>query len=98
MSLSVTPANLSRAIGQQQQFTAIGNYKDGTHQNLTSSVGWMSSAPSVARFSGAGSSNNGVAGLATALAVGSTTVKATSGSINGSTGLTVTPPILVGGL
>ena len=82
VSLAVTPTNPSISAGSQQQFTATGTYKDGSKKNLTSSVTWTSSDPSVATISSAG--------LATALAAGSTTAKATSGSITGSTTLTVT--------
>ena len=82
VSIAVTPANPSIAAGQQQQFTATGTYTDGSHQNLTSTATWTSSAPSVATIS--------AGGLATGVAAGSTTITATSGSISGSTGLTVT--------
>src|SRR5208337_648165 len=87
VSIAVTPVNPSIAAGKQQQFTAAGTYSDGSHQDLTSSATWTSSAPAVATISGSG--------LATAVAVGSTTIQAASGSINGSTGLTVTAPVLV---
>src|ERR1019366_580709 len=87
VSIAVTPTNPSIAAGQQQQFTATGTYRDGSHQDLTSSATWSSTAPSVATISSTG--------LATAVAVGSTTIQATSGSIHGSTGLTVTAPVLV---
>ena len=84
VSIAVTPANPSIAVGQQQQFTATGTYTDGSHQNLTATATWSSSAPSVATIA--------AGGLATALAPGSTTIQATSGSISGSTILTVTAP------
>ncbi len=87
VSIAVTPANPSIAAGTQQQFTATGTYSDGSKQNLTASATWTSSATSIATINSAG--------LATAVAVGSTTIQATSGSINGSTGLTVTAPVLV---
>ena len=84
VSIAVTPANPSIAAGKQQQFTATGTYSDGSKQNLTSSATWTSSAPAVATISSAG--------LATGAAAGNTTIQAASGSINGSTGLTVTAP------
>src|SRR5271157_4374134 len=87
VSIAVTPANPSIAAGKQQQFTATGTYSDGSKQNLTNSTTWTSSATSVATVSSGG--------LATGVAAGSTTIQATSGSINGSTGLTVTAPVLV---
>ena len=54
VSIAVTPANPSIAAGQQQQFTATGTYSDGSHQNLTSTATWTSSAPSVATISSGG--------------------------------------------
>ncbi len=87
VSIAVTPSNPSIAAGTQQQFTASGTYSDGSHQNLTSSATWTSSAPPVATISSGG--------LATAVAAGGTTIQAASGSITGSTGLTVPPPSLV---
>ncbi len=86
LSIAVTPANASIAAGLQQQFTATGTYTDGSHQNLTATASWTSSAPAVATVSG---------GLAAGVAVGSTTIQATSGSISGSTSLTVTAAALV---
>ena len=82
VSITVTPANPSILVGARQQFTATGNYSDGSHQDLTSSATWTSSYPSVATITSTG--------LATGVAAGSTTIKATSGSINGTTTLTVT--------
>ena len=81
-SITVTPANPSISVNGQQQFTATGNYSDGSHQNLTSSATWASSSPSVATITSGG--------LATGVAAGSTTIKATYNTISGSTGLTVT--------
>ena len=81
-SIAVTPVNPSIAAGKQQQFTATGTYSDGSKQDLTNSASWTSSAPSVATITSGG--------LATGVAVGNTTIEASWGSINGSTGLTVT--------
>ena len=86
VSIAVTPANPSVAAGGTQQFTATGTYSDGSTQNLTSSVTWSSSSTAVATISGAG--------LASGVAVGSTTIEAVSGSVSGSTGLTVTPTLV----
>ncbi len=81
-SITVTPANPSISTGGHQQFTATGNYSDGSHQNLTSSATWSSSNQSVATIN--------ATGYATGVATGSTTIKAQSGSISGTTTLTVT--------
>jgi uncharacterized protein YjdB len=84
-SISVTPATASVAAGRTQQFTATGTYNNGTTQNLTSTATWSSSAKSVATVS---------AGLATAVAQGTASITATSGSISGSASLTVTAAVL----
>ncbi len=91
VSIAVTPANPSIASGTKEQFTATGTFSDNTTQDLTQSVTWSSSAASVATISSAAGSN----GLATSVAAGSTTIKASSGSISGSTTLTVTSATLV---
>ncbi len=86
-SITVTPAAPSISLGTGQQFTATGNYSDGSTQNLTGTVIWSSSATNVATIS--------PAGLASSVAAGSSTISATSGSISGSTLLTVTPAALL---
>jgi len=80
-SIAVTPANPSINAGSTQQFTATGTFSDSSTQNLTSSVTWTSSKTTVATIS--------AAGLATGVAAGSSTIQAASGSITGSTTLTV---------
>ena len=86
VSITVTPANSSITLGNTEQFTATGTYSDGTTPNITSSVTWSSSNVSVATISNAAGSN----GKASSVSDGATTITATSGSIAGSTGLTVT--------
>ena len=49
VSIAVTPANPSIALGTNQQFTATGTYTDGSTLNLTGSVTWSSSAPASRR-------------------------------------------------
>jgi len=86
-AISVTPPNPSIAMGLSQQLTATGSYTDGSTQNLTGSVTWSSSAGGVASIN--------KVGLATSAHQGGTTIQAASGSIQGSTLLTVTAPALV---
>lgn len=88
-SISVSPKTSAIAPAGTQQFTAIGTYSDGSTANLTSSATWTSSAKTTATVSHGG--------LATAVAVGAATIKATSGAVHGSATLTVTktPPSLV---
>jgi hypothetical protein len=85
VSIAVTPVNPSITVGGQQQFTATGTYSDGSHQDLTSTATWTSSTPTVATINSTG--------LATGVSAGSTTIQAAVGTINGSTGLTVTQPV-----
>ena len=87
VSITVTPAGPSIPAGTTQPFAATGNYSDGSQSNITNSVSWGSSATGVATVNGSG--------VATAILAGSTTISAISGSITGSTLLTVTAPVLV---
>ena len=82
-SISVTPDDLTLAIGINQQFIASANYSDGTVQDLVGGVTWTSSTTSVATID-----NNG---LAVILAAGATTITATVGSFTDSTTITVVP-------
>jgi hypothetical protein len=85
-TLSVTPTNPSIMAGTSQHYVATGIYSDGSTQNLTASATWSSSTTTVAAVSNSAGQN----GLVSALAAGTTTIKAASGSISGSTTLTVT--------
>jgi trimeric autotransporter adhesin len=91
VSIGVTPANPSIANGLGSQFMATGVYTDNSTQDLTASVAWTSSDPTVASISNASASH----GLATGVGPGSVTITAASGSVSGSTNLTVTPAALV---
>jgi hypothetical protein len=91
VSVEVTPPDPSIASGTTQQFTATGVYTDASTQDLTTSVTWSSSDTGAATVSNAVGSE----GLASAGAVGVTTITATSGVISGSTTLTVTAAALV---
>lgn len=80
-ALQVLPANSSYAPGATQQYTATATYGNMSTADVTSSVTWSTSPNSVATIS------NG--GLLTAVTLGTATVKATSGNVIGSTGVTV---------
>src|SRR5208282_228069 len=86
-SIVVTPANPSIVTGSTQQFTATGVFSDESTQNLTSSVLWASSGVATATISSTG--------LASALSAGTTSISATSGTIVGSSTLTVTAGVAV---
>ena len=93
VSITVTPANPTIAVGTTVQFSALGTFSDSTTQDLTTTVTWGSTNTSVATISNVAGSN----GKATPVAAGSTDIVATlqitepaPGSISGSTTLTVT--------
>ncbi|HKE93983.1 MAG TPA: Ig-like domain-containing protein, partial [Povalibacter sp.] len=86
-SIAVTPGNSSAVAGTTVQFGATGTYSNGTTQSL-GTVTWTSSAAGVATIN--------ASGLATGTGPGSATITATSGSISGSTGLTMTAPTFTG--
>ncbi len=82
-SIAITPVNPTIQSTATQQFDAVGTYTGGT-EDVTAFVTWSSSSTGVATFS------TTTAGLANAVAAGSTTVTATLGSVSASTTLTVT--------
>lgn len=70
-----------------EQLKATGTFSDNSTQDLTGTTAWSSSASGVATINGKG--------LATAATQGQSTIKAVSGTVNGSTTLTVTAPTLI---
>lgn len=86
VSLAVTPANTSLALGTPQQYTATGTYTDNSTQDLSASVTWS-------RTNGTGSASISGSGMVTTAggSQGTVTISASSGAINGQTGLTVLP-------
>src|SRR6185437_3760683 len=76
-SISISPSSPTLQTGTTQQFTATGSFSDNSTQNLTSTATWSSSNAAVATIS--------TAGVASALAAGTSTIKATSGAVSGTT-------------
>jgi trimeric autotransporter adhesin len=97
-SITVTPANVNllgsvvSLLGANTQFTATGNYSDGTTQNLTNSVQWATSQSSLATVNSSGQMQLTLSGLLALVGLGQNTlsVSATSGSVTGSTQITLT--------
>ncbi len=87
ISIAVTPANPSIALGSTQQFTATGTFSDSHTQDLTSTATWASDTPGTATVN--------QTGLAASVGTGTATISATSAGITGSTVLTVTAAVLV---
>jgi uncharacterized protein YjdB len=79
-SIAVTPATASIAVGATQQYVATGTYSDGSMKTLTTET-WNSSTTATATIS--------TSGLATGLALGTTTITATCGTVT-SPGVTLT--------
>src|SRR6202050_3417358 len=101
-SISVTSTNLTIAAGTTEQFTATGNYADGSTKNLTASVTWSSQNPNAATISPGGMAKAVAAGtskieatIAGSASVRAAATNAASGGVTGSTILTVTSATLV---
>jgi uncharacterized protein YjdB len=86
VSIAVTPANPSIAVGASQALIATGTFSDNSTQQLAS-VTWSSSNPAVATID----NDAGDAGTAFGLAQGTATITASAGSVSGSAKLTVGP-------
>lgn len=87
-SIAITPSSPIMPIGVTQQFTATGTYSDHTTGDITSTVAWVSSTPSVATVAASG-------GLATAVATGSAAITAVqSGVTSNVSTITVPAPTL----
>src|SRR5207249_4594284 len=82
VSIGVTPANRNLPQGLTGQFTATGTYSDNSTQDLTAQVAWSSSNTGVATIDSGG--------LATSVAVPTTTGLASFGCVSGSVSLTAT--------
>ena len=85
-AINITPASPSLALGLTQQMTAMGTFSDGGTRDLTSSVVWSSASPGVSSIN--------TSGLASSLGQGTSIISATSGTVTGTTTLTVTAPVL----
>ena len=87
--VSITPSTPSVAKGRNVPFIATGTFSNNSTQNITTSVTWTSSMAAVTISNAVGSR-----GLATAAAVGSSTITATIGDISATTTMTVTDAVL----
>jgi Domain of unknown function (DUF1929)/Bacterial Ig-like domain (group 2) len=76
-------------VGANRQFTATGNYSDGTQQYITQQVTWSSTNNAIATVTS-------TMGLVTATGGGTVTINAAQGTIQGSSALTVINATLLG--
>jgi len=83
-SITVAPTSASVNIGVTQQFSATGNYSDGTSKDVTTntSITWASASSSIATITSGG--------LATGKGAGTVTITASLGSVTGQANLLVT--------
>ncbi len=85
-SITVTPGSSNMARALTQQMVATGTYSDGTSAVIpASTVTWSSSSTAIATISSSG--------VVMGVALGSTTINATVGSISASTPLAVSKTI-----
>ena len=85
-SIELTPASPFMALGTSLQFTATGNYSDGTTQDLTRVATWRSSNRAVATISNSQSSR----GMARSVSQGTTEITATWGTMSNAVPVTLT--------
>jgi hypothetical protein len=81
LSISVTPAGAAVPLATSQQFVANGSFDDGTQQDISETANWTSSSPTIARIRSLG--------VVTGIGLGSTTITANSGAVNGTASATV---------
>ena len=77
-SITVTPTNPTVPLGVDLDFTATGTYSDGTKQNITTDVTWISADSNVSTIS----NTVGKKGLAETHSTGSTDITAIRGGVS----------------
>jgi len=80
-AIQVQPSNAIVAPGVTQQYTATATFGNNSTGDVTSKVTWTTFATNIATIS--------TGGLLTGVALGTTTVKAQSGSVIGTTGVSI---------
>ncbi len=83
--ISVSPASVAVAVGTNRQFSAQAIYSDNTSRDITNQATWISANPAVVGISDARATR----GLATALSVGSSTIRASFAGFTGTATMTV---------
>ena len=87
VSVAVTPATATIAIGATQQYTATASFADGSTRNVTTVSAWTSATPAVGTVGAA-------TGLATGVSAGTSAIKAVYGAQSGTASLTVLPSLI----
>ncbi|MFN0064252.1 MAG: beta strand repeat-containing protein [Myxococcaceae bacterium] len=91
VAIDILPVDPTLPRGTTMQFSAIGTYTDDSTQDITSSVTWSSSAPSIATVS----NSAGTKGFANAVNAGTATLTAALGALSDTSDVTVTSATLV---
>jgi hypothetical protein len=81
-SIAVTPANPSLLSLTTRTFIATGKFSDGTSRDITAEVAWESTVPTVATLA--------TGNIVKTLTPGMSTIKATLGTVSGTSSLKVT--------
>lgn len=84
-TIQISPVNPTEPVGTIGRFTAMGFYTDGYSTNITNSVTWTSSDPSIVSITAKGIAG----GQASADKVGKSTIKAELSTISATTEATV---------
>jgi len=87
VSVVVTPATATVAIGATQQFVAVAGYTDGSAVDVSAKATWTSATPALATVN--------TTGVATGVAAGAVNISAAFSGKSGSAVLTVLPAKLV---
>jgi uncharacterized protein YjdB len=91
VGVEVSTSDPAIPVGADTRFTATGTYTDGSTENLTTSVAWSSSDPTITSVS----SLPGLEGVATGVGIGMATVRADAdGGVFGTASLQVTDAVL----
>jgi uncharacterized protein YjdB len=90
VSITISPASATLPLGSTRQLTARGTYEGGSVRDITNDVTWTTDASTIASVSNA----TGSKGLATPVAIGSTTARASLDGVTGTASLTVTAAAL----
>jgi len=85
-SIQITPSDIDLPLGLTQQFTATGWFSDGSAQDLTNLVTWVSSSPHVVKIN----SN----GLAVTAGAGASNITAATRSATAHASVTIRPATL----
>ncbi|WP_332861180.1 ice-binding family protein [Janthinobacterium svalbardensis] len=86
VSIAVTPATASVAVGAQQQFVATATYSDSSNAIITNGASWTSGTVANATVLNTG--------IATGITAGTSNITATAGGQSGSALLTVTAVVI----